>query len=608
MARHYCSTAPTLRVRVRLLDTVLLAAIVAAVFSLYLGIELHRNRTAGFPLDDPWIHLTFARNLAQGMGFAFNPGEPVAGSTAPLWTLILALVHLATRSPAAMVILAKLLAAVFLFVAGGYALRLGTLLTGERKAGLAASIAVVTLGPMGWAVMSGMEVTLSVALTLAGIYYYLSRPRGPGWFVAWLLFGLAVWARPEALVLPGFVGLDVLLRRRFGKDRVVFWKGLAVWLAVMLPYFVFNFVLSGSPLPQTFDAKAGPTSILAVFSRRDLSLLGRLVTSAVPLYVGEYAAFLWRVNPVLALLVPIGLAGLMRQAIRADRRSSFLVALFGLGFVPVMGLAAPVFGPAFQSGRYVGNVSALLAVVAVVGVLFLRQLLRTGLVWALLAPVSFNAVTVTLATSRNTAQAAKSINQMQVKLGHWLRDNTPESATLACNDIGAIGYFSGRKVIDLSGLVTKEILAYREVESGRERFILDVRPDYLVIFPVSFPGFRNAPFLEPLIYVDPEDNTASLYDLPVQIRSLAGILILDLTIEPARAPLVVFRCHWDLARSCWLNQWHSGAVTKPALSSAEALTVPAPVAVPAAMKSCRRGMLLVFDFGTRGTTIEVEQV
>jgi hypothetical protein len=31
-----------------------------------------------------------ARNLATGHGFAFNPGEPVAGSTGPLYTFVLA--------------------------------------------------------------------------------------------------------------------------------------------------------------------------------------------------------------------------------------------------------------------------------------------------------------------------------------------------------------------------------------------------------------------------------------------------------------------------------------------------------------------------------------
>src|SRR4026207_1010669 len=42
---------------------------------------------ATFPLDDSWIHLQFARNLAEGRGFAYNPGVPVSGSTAPLSTV-----------------------------------------------------------------------------------------------------------------------------------------------------------------------------------------------------------------------------------------------------------------------------------------------------------------------------------------------------------------------------------------------------------------------------------------------------------------------------------------------------------------------------------------
>ena len=45
----------------------------------------------GFPLDDSWIHKVFARNIATGHGFSFNPDRPVAGATAPLWTLVLAL-------------------------------------------------------------------------------------------------------------------------------------------------------------------------------------------------------------------------------------------------------------------------------------------------------------------------------------------------------------------------------------------------------------------------------------------------------------------------------------------------------------------------------------
>ena len=36
-------------------------------------------------VDDTFVHLQFARHLAQGSGPVFNPGEHVYGCTSPLW-------------------------------------------------------------------------------------------------------------------------------------------------------------------------------------------------------------------------------------------------------------------------------------------------------------------------------------------------------------------------------------------------------------------------------------------------------------------------------------------------------------------------------------------
>ena len=71
-------------------DDLLVVAAVALAVAVLLVRERLIAGAAGFPLDDSWIHLHFARNLAEGAGFAYNPGVPVAGSTAPLWTLVLA--------------------------------------------------------------------------------------------------------------------------------------------------------------------------------------------------------------------------------------------------------------------------------------------------------------------------------------------------------------------------------------------------------------------------------------------------------------------------------------------------------------------------------------
>src|SRR5687768_397605 len=68
----------------------------------YLGAELYLlDGRLGLPLDDSFIHLQFARNLAAGDGLAYNPGERVTGSTAPLWTALLSLGFLLPGEPLA---------------------------------------------------------------------------------------------------------------------------------------------------------------------------------------------------------------------------------------------------------------------------------------------------------------------------------------------------------------------------------------------------------------------------------------------------------------------------------------------------------------------------
>ena len=41
------------------------------------------------PLDDAWIHLVYARSLSVGLPFHYNPGQPEAGFSSPLWEILL---------------------------------------------------------------------------------------------------------------------------------------------------------------------------------------------------------------------------------------------------------------------------------------------------------------------------------------------------------------------------------------------------------------------------------------------------------------------------------------------------------------------------------------
>ena len=98
------------------------------------------------------------------------------------------------------------------------------------------------------------------------------------------------------------------------------------------------------------------------------------------------------------------------------------------------------------------------------------------------------------------AWGVQNIEAMQVRLGHWVAANTRPRARLALNDIGAIAWVSRREVVDLMGLVTPEILPYRrDGEDGVIRFIGEVCPDYVIIFPTWFPRLAGrTDLLEPL--------------------------------------------------------------------------------------------------------------
>ena len=220
----------------------------------------------GFPLDDSWIHLAFARNLATGGGLSINPGELVAGTTGPLWT---ALVSLGVLLPLDDLVWMKLLGLAHFL--GGVALVLALARRLGLGGGLSAFAAVLTLGTgwLAWSALSGMEISLFVFLSLAGILLHLRErddPARPPLSLA--VFGLAALARPEGLGLVVAASVDRALRcRRLREER---WPSSArspfpaaarggsrpggSGRRAGRRFFVW---IGGSPLPTTLAARTG---------------------------------------------------------------------------------------------------------------------------------------------------------------------------------------------------------------------------------------------------------------------------------------------------------------------------------------------------------------
>ncbi|MEK7786775.1 MAG: hypothetical protein AAB658_15300, partial [Chloroflexota bacterium] len=200
---------------------------------------------AGFPLDDAWIHQTYARNLGWHGQWAFTLGQSSAGSTSPLWTALLALGY-ALRIDYAWWTLA--LNAILLGVTAWLVGRVSN----SPYVGALAAIE----WHLVWAAASGMETVLFCALALGAFAAGGGKPRP---YISGMLIGLAVWTRPDGLTLLPFVALAIWLSGGRLKSWTAFAAGTAV---VIAPYFLFNFALSGQLWPNTFFAKQAEYAIL----------------------------------------------------------------------------------------------------------------------------------------------------------------------------------------------------------------------------------------------------------------------------------------------------------------------------------------------------------
>ncbi|MFO7743613.1 MAG: hypothetical protein R6X31_15020 [Anaerolineae bacterium] len=435
----------------------------------------------GVPLDDAWIHFQFARNLARGDGFAFNAGQPTAGSTAPLWSVLLAGVYaLGGRFPLAGQVLS---AASFLFALGAtYALT--RQLTGRRWTAWLAGAVVAVNGRMIWAGLSALETCLFAALTLVAVSSHL-RDRRAGRFRlrTAAVFGMAALVRPEGYLLFALAVADAVLAAlaspspasRLATCASRLLPGVALFGALVLPYLVFSLRSAGHLLPNTFSAKA-------TFNFRPsldfLSLASR---------------YLVLDNLLLLPFFVLGVGVLLGGA--------RLLSVWTVGLPLVYAFLHAIL---YQHGRYLIPLIPCNATAGVIGLLEARKLARRrGWRWpgserALAALVALLVVSGTgwrLPTmARQFAWNVENINEMHVTIGHWVAENTPPDALLALNDIGAIAYVSGREVIDLAGLVTPEVTPMLRGPDTTERLIdyMTAREvDYVIIFPDWFPDLAQ---------------------------------------------------------------------------------------------------------------------
>ena len=476
-------------------------ALALLVGLLYLAVSAWGFGFVGFPLDDAWIHQTYARNLAQSGQLAFTPGVPSAGSTAPLWTLLLSIGYLLGIP---FQIWTYGLGMLLLGLTGATMARLGQRLFPRNRVGLWIGLFCVFEWHLVWAAVSGMETMLFVWLSalLVERYYagWLDESTGKPVISNFyairstqyvlglgLLGGLLILTRPEGLGLLGLLGLDMAYRsaRQLGKLwRTWLWLALGAGL-LLAPYILFHLWLTGQPLPNTFYAKqAEYREILETYPLwwRLFGNFGRPVESVQGVFRVIFT------GSQILLLPGLGVAAWL--TIRERRTVLLPIWLWWLSYLILYAVSLPV---TYQHGRYQIPVLVWVILLGVWGTsrLFGVTSRRGLLLRASRSALGVSIIVLALAFDVLGAQAygrdVRFIESEMVATARWLNDHTQPDALIAAHDIGAIGYFTQRPLIDLAGLVTPEVIPIIRDEAALFDFLAARRADYLVTFPSWYP-------------------------------------------------------------------------------------------------------------------------
>jgi arabinofuranosyltransferase len=413
--------------------------------------------------DDQMISMRYARNLAEGHGLVWNPGEYVEGYTNFGWTLVMAAVHLLRLperlTPLAMAAVSCLFCLVLVYLAA----RLLQRLEPRRLALTLPALLVCMLtctDVMFWAA-AGFETVLVTSLHLWAVLRTLQGSSAQGRALsidAKLLVPLALIPVARSDGMHIWLG-DALLVLLLAADRKRAALGLLMSLAPFAAHLSFRLWYYGDLLPNTYYLK-----VAGLDNRWGRGLL----------YVRSFGQRYW-LPLVLAL-------GTMLSLWRRDRRALSLLTTL----VPPALYSAQMGGDVFSPFRFFAHAMPELFLWGALGAARLLATPYARLAW-LLALAGFVMPPLSDPLAHIAPVGTNGDPFEQVVVAVQLRKNASPNSSIAVIPAGFVPYFTRLKAFDLLGKTDAHV-AHLEPKKGAlvghgkidPEYTLGKRPDYVI--------------------------------------------------------------------------------------------------------------------------------
>jgi len=440
-------------------------------------------------VDDAYITFRYARNLIEGVGFVYNPGERVMGTTTPAYAFLLAL--LAQLSGFTDFPRLALYTNAFLdVVTFSLVIRLGTRLLASRWLALALGLLVALDGRLlDWST-GGMETSFNVCIIwFAWLLFFERRPTG-----AALVASFAVLIRPDGATLAATLGA-VWAFAWWRKGGPFPWREAALMGVVLLPWVIFTLIYFGSPIPQSVAAKAIVYRLEPLVAARAFLVQLRTIFpfSLPPVQDGQSLPI-----QILQAILPLGLCGVGLYALSKREPNAW-----GLGMYIAMFIAFFSVGNPLWLGWYETPLMSLYWLLILAAMIYLTQhaprLIQVGVLTGMISVLALPQLSrLNLLPWEKPANAPFVLNATFNKqreadyllVGQMLTPAAQAKRLAANPEIGAFGYAYHGPIFDTTGLVSPAIAQYFpipadipiEIYSVPRQMIFDLRPELFVTF------------------------------------------------------------------------------------------------------------------------------
>ncbi len=427
------------------------------------------------PLDDTYIHFQYARQLASGQPYIYNPGDaPTSGATSFLYSPLLALGYLLGFQGLSLGYWAVGIGALCYVISAAMIYMLVAEQTRcSRIIGGLIAIAFVANGPYLWAALSGME-TLLFTLTILSTLYAYKQKQYP---LALLFSAFSALARPEGAV----IALSVLLATLWQMRRLR-WAHTLPILAILTQPLV-NWLVTGSVSAAGNQAKSHlynvtkpPSERLEIVLDYFLRIWQEWLSGTSPVD-GRYS------SAILFILAMGGVLLAVRHGLRQKQITSGVLAFVWL--LTISGGIATLETAFWHFKRYQLPIMALFFPLSGWMLLWIWQhgyrLLSVGLAMTIVIVNSWTLVTY----ARRYHDNIYVVTHQQVAMARWVDENLPSDARVGVHDVGVMRYIGNRATYDMVGLTTEGVAPAWRQGSGTLYDTMAyhaLRPDYFAVY------------------------------------------------------------------------------------------------------------------------------